>query len=314
MITCIARVSALAVCVYCGSLAASVSADGPQPVGGDAAPKGEDGPKPFAPGVRIDWQNRLVEVDAKIVLREGTLELLACSPQTREHESILSVPAKPTHIFQALGLIGLEPGAPVRYDDKEDRLFPPTGTPLEISVRYRVHGKEMTVPARRWLLDVERKRPPESIDWVFAGSQMLEDKSLAADLDGTIICVVDFETALIAVGTLHTANNRYLWLAANTDAIPPISTPCTLMIRRARGNTIEVHINMDGTLYAHDRSIAVEELTKLAVHENTKRPVLIRLSWDPKLTDDRIESAVQALVRAGIDRSSIEMNRPEPDP
>ncbi|UCE61208.1 MAG: hypothetical protein JSU63_05560, partial [Phycisphaerales bacterium] len=63
-------------------------------------------PRQFAPGVKIDWQRRVVEVDASVVLREGPLELLACSPQTREHESILAVRARPLHIYQAMGLIG----------------------------------------------------------------------------------------------------------------------------------------------------------------------------------------------------------------
>src|ERR1043166_8218583 len=45
--------------------------------------------RPFQPGVRIDWEQKAVEIDARVVLREGPLELFACSPQTKEHESIL---------------------------------------------------------------------------------------------------------------------------------------------------------------------------------------------------------------------------------
>lgn len=271
------------------------------------------GPKEFAPGVRIDWQDRVVEVDAKVVLRKGALELLACSPRTREHESVLSVPARPMHIYQALGLLGLEPGSPVRYDDKEDRVRPPTGTPLEISVRYQVEGKEKTVPARRWLLDVERKRPPESVNWVFAGSRILEDGRLAADLDGTIVCVVDFEAALIALGALHTADNRHLWLAVNTEAVPPIDTPVTLRIRRGGREIIEVLVHENGTLRVQNRPTTTAELAKMTAREKAETPrTTVRLRWEHKTTNDTLESVVEALTRAGIDRASIELEPLEP--
>ena len=91
-----------------------------------ASDQPNDGPSPksaptsikdFAPGVHIDWANRAVEIDARVVLRSGPLELLACSPKTREHESILVVDARPLHVYQALGLIGLAPGSPSRFDE-----------------------------------------------------------------------------------------------------------------------------------------------------------------------------------------------------
>ena len=81
----------------------------------------------FAPGVRINWQRPQVELAARIALREGPLELFACSPHTREHESVLAVEARPWHIYQALGLIGLRPGQPVTYDEQNDRWLPADG-------------------------------------------------------------------------------------------------------------------------------------------------------------------------------------------
>ena len=75
----------------------------------------------YAPGVRIDWTRGVIELDARVVLREGLLELFACSPRTREHESIFVVPAQPRRIYEALGLIGMEPGSPVRYDPERDK-------------------------------------------------------------------------------------------------------------------------------------------------------------------------------------------------
>lgn len=190
----------------------------------------------FAPGVRIDWKNRTVAVDARVVLREGPLELLACSPQTREHESILTIAARPLHIFQAMGLIGLEPGAPVAYDRENDEWFPPRGERIRLLITYRERERSVTVPIERWLRQVQTGKPPDAIDWVFSGSRTWPDGRFAADVDGTVACVVDFETALIAVGGLHSADNEFLWLEANSDEIPPIGTRCTLVISSAKGN------------------------------------------------------------------------------
>ena len=187
-----------------------------------AAPPASDRPtkkpstKLFAPGVSIDWSAGEVQVDASVVLRSGPLELIACSPQTREHESILVIPARPISVFQAMGLAGLEPGLPVRYDETTERFKPAVGQRLDIDVRFADGADERTMPIRRWLVDVSTDKPPEEIEWVFAGSHTDDKGRFAADMEGTILCVVDFESALIALEALHTADNAQLWLRANT--------------------------------------------------------------------------------------------------
>lgn len=108
---------------------------------------------------------------------------------------------------------------------------------MAIHVRYRSGEKDRTVPIEQWLRDNKNQRPLESIDWVFAGSKTWDDGRFGADVDGTVICVVDFETALIAVGALHSADNELLWLEANTERIPKVGTPCTLMIGLAPAKT-----------------------------------------------------------------------------
>ena len=196
----------------------------------------------YAPGVRIDWQQRAVEVEATICLRQGVLELLACSPQTREHESILAVRARPIRIHQAMGLIGLKPGSPARYDSKRGRWVEASGEALRLEVRYRTKDTIKTVPIEQWLFDTKGRRSPKPLNWVFAGSRNLGNGRFGADVDGTIAAVVDFDTALIALSSLHSSDNQFLWLTANTRAIPPVGTPCTLLIRAAGSTPIEVEV------------------------------------------------------------------------
>jgi hypothetical protein len=210
----------------------------PTPAGGAARRDGFPPPDPrrvaYVSGVVIDWDRRVVEVEAEVVLRRGPLELLACSPNTREHESILVVGARPKHIYEAMGLLGLRPGSPVRYDEAQDRWVPATGERLRLSVRVGdAAGEGETIPVEEWMWDVAGERPVGSIEWVFAGSTGYGKERFGADVEGTIVCVVDFGSALIAPGSLHTADNEELWLAARTDRIPPVATRCRLVIGSA---------------------------------------------------------------------------------
>lgn len=270
----------------------------------------------FAPGVRIDWKHQIVEVDARVVLRQGPLELLACSPQTREHESIFVVTARPIHVFQAMGLIGLEAGRPVRYDEPADRLLPAQGEPLDIRIRWEEKLGRHTVSARKLLLTLPGGRPPESLHWVFAGSRRMGEGGFGADLDGTVICVVDFDTALISLRDLHSADNELLWLAANPDAIPPVGTLCTLLIRGAGKGRIsyEVAVRADGTLRLQGTSVSVRNiLERCRRHkEETKRAFTIVLKPEPDTPDPSVQAVIEALVGGGLDRRSIEVSRSAP--
>jgi hypothetical protein len=282
------------------------------PPGAGGQPAAGQPTREFAEGVRIDWERRVVEVDASVVLREGMLELLACSPQTREHESILVVKARPMHIYQAMGLIGLEPGSPVRYDASANRAYPPTGELLHVQIRYRERALERTVQARQWLREQKRNRPPQEIEWVFAGSAPRAGQEFPADVDGTVVCVVDFTSALIAVAGLHTADDEYLWLSANTEAIPPVGTPCTLLISSAkmRSARVTVEVTPDGALRLAGKTVAARDVLRLLHREEPGvANVIVALKPVGDVSDDVLDRAVAKLVEVGIGRGAIEVER-----
>jgi len=259
----------------------------------------------YQPGLRIDFARRLIEVEAVVVLRQGPLELLACGVGTREHESIVAVRPRPLHIFQALGLIGLEPGAPARYDEAAGRPVPPTGMPLRVDIRHEWQGQSVLVSPEQWLLDANTGRPPADVRWVFAGSRVLANGQFGADLDGTVVCVVDFDTALIAVDALHSADNELLWLAANPDRVPPLGTPCTLVIRAAAA-TLAVRLDADGTFVLDGVPHSPAQLAELLkpLDGASPTPVLIVETVD-RPAPDLLRSALAALAGAGIDADSI---------
>lgn len=263
----------------------------------------------FAPGVRIDWKYLTVEIDSEVVLREGPLELLACSPQTREHESILVVKAKPLNILRAMGLIGLEPGSPVRYDEKTDRWSPASGESLDLRVRCEGAPPGEPVSATSWLADTKSGKPPARIDWIFAGSRAVAGGRFGADLEGTVACVVDFDTALISPATQHSADNEELWLKANTEAIPPRGTHCTLLVRSAYRPTVEVELAADAALRLGEKSVTPAELaTMLRGPSDDIRPARLTLRLAPQVTDEAAAATRERIVRAGFD-GVIEIRR-----
>jgi hypothetical protein len=183
----------------------------------------------------IDFAKRRVEVECRVVLREGLLELLACSAYTKEHESILVTRPRPLHIYQALGLIGLTPGHPAAWDEQQEKRIPPTGDGLTIRIAYEQDGRRVEVDAWDWLKDLGTGQAAARRPWLFTGSLFSQrDGSFAADYDGNVISVVDFGTELIGLGEFHSADNDALWLSAFTERIPPIGTPCTIVLSPSR--------------------------------------------------------------------------------
>lgn len=284
-----------------------------------APPPGSSGAasdlREFSPGIRLNWQRHQVELDATVVLRKGPLELVACSPRTREHESILVVRGRPRDIYQAMGLIGLKPGSPIRDDPTHDAIIPARGHPLEISVRWTVGGRSKTEPIERWLVDHKTHQPPEKIRWVFAGSRTLKNGRFTADLEGTVICVVDFESALVAPASLHTSDNEFLWLRAHTEAIPPRGTKCTLLIRALKATpTLEVEIAADGAMRFHGRAVDARDVARMIrrqVMEGLRvEIVLIPSDATPQA---RVDSILSALTGQGLDPKSIRVQRTPAD-
>jgi hypothetical protein len=214
----------------------------------------------FQPGVRINWGRRKVEVDGVVVLREGLLELFACSPNTREHESIVRVDARPLHIYQALGLIGLEPGHPIRLNPETKQIEPARGGPVEIEVRYEINGQTRQHPIERWMRTAGEGRPLNPQPWVFAGSAPTPEGNFMADAEGTVIAVVDFACALIALPERYSDRNDELWLEPATEAIPERWTECTLIFRQG---PLRLTLDASGRLLLESATITPGRLSQV---------------------------------------------------
>ena len=191
------------------------------------------------PGVRVDREAGLVDVDATVVNREPEwLELLACTPGSLDHESILAIRARPSHVHLALLLLDIVPGRPSKTVRDGDRYVvePPAGPAVSVTLIYEQDGQPIEVPGSQWVVHRETGEHLADEPWLFAGSVWQEfegERHYLADLSGTAITLVNFNDDLLARSTEVTRDNDGKTWVADTDAIPPLDTPVTIRLRPA---------------------------------------------------------------------------------
>jgi hypothetical protein len=105
--------------------------------------------------VLIDRKHNRLLLKAKVVLREGVLEMFLCKSQTKEHESVLAVDSEAFVIHAGLQVLGAEPGSPARFDEK---FHPPTGPRIDIWVNWTDEsGRKHRAKAQSWVRNVTRR-------------------------------------------------------------------------------------------------------------------------------------------------------------
>ncbi len=231
-----------------GMTLAMAAAFGCQGVQSGPEASGPNGTRPVRPweGIVVLRDDAAVEIEAWACLEAGWLEQVACSPQTREHESLIVIEAEPSQIHAALLLAGLEPGAPGRwtYEDEVFSVVPPSGDRLDILVRYQRDGRTVEEPIERWIRDRRGNHEFPDDSWVFAGSSLApnpewmgEGEHYVADLTGSIIGLVTFGDEVIGFSRVvsdQEAISPSEW-EVKSDHVPPVGTRVTLILRRAEG-------------------------------------------------------------------------------
>lgn len=220
-----------------------------------AAATGQNTPPPAAlrellPGVRADFTRRLVEFDGTVPIDAHDpatpnvyLEVVVCTPNTREHESLVVSPVRPSDVHAALLAIGLDPGRPavLRQHDAGAVIYePPAGSPVRVRLLYRRDdGTLIEDDAHQWIVHVEsRQHPPpgpRGHHWVFAGSRMVirqGQERYDADGSGVLIGLAAFHSETIAYARPFSPDT---WLAepvwvADPARVPAFGTPVTVRI------------------------------------------------------------------------------------
>jgi hypothetical protein len=182
--------------------------------------------------LEVQGERRRVLIAATVCRREGQLEQLLCRKQTKEHEAILAADLDARDIHKALLVAGAKPGSTVRYQPKFEA---PTGSRIKVSLQYEDKGKPVTVPAQRWIRNMKTRKDLDH-DWVFAGSMLFQDPDnkdqppFYAANSGDVICVSNFESALLDLPINSPKDNSDLNFEAHTERIPPLDTKVTIIL------------------------------------------------------------------------------------
>ena len=211
----------------------------------------------LAPGVKVDRAQQLVTVDGTVVLTQGFLEQLVCTPSTRVHESLIAIDAAPRELHAALLLAGIEPGQPGRWQEVAgsagnwtvDRVRP-EGPPVDVRVRWTApDGGTREARLLDWVRRVSTTGDPTAPahsassptgQFVFSGSRIRANtpsmgagEHYVADLTGSVVGLVTFGDEVIAYDEVIADKvdiDPATWVAW-TERMPPEGTRVELLIR-----------------------------------------------------------------------------------
>lgn len=208
------------------------------------------------PNVRVDRAARVVEFDGIVPIEAHDpdaphvfLEVIVCTPDSKEHESLVMTRAKAQHVHAALLLIGLEPGTTGSWEVKgtPPQLAPvdPTGPRVAVEFAMRgTDGREVVADPRDWVVDIKTgKRLGEEPAaggpvWVFAGSRFVNFEGRQvydADGVGTLVGLCTFGSETVAWGRTVSPDSQVQepeWIA-NPKTVPAAGTSVVVRLRPA---------------------------------------------------------------------------------
>jgi hypothetical protein len=207
------------------------------------------------PGVAIDLKERCVDIEGKICLDKGMLELVVCTKGSKEHESIVAVAARPMHIHLALLLLGADAGNPAmrrapRGEDERWIDIPPRGSAVDVLLVFPDKaGKPAEHPISEFITrssaeaevgrdaaadkKVDRRFPTHT--FLFAGSHLVGDgpgpRKYLSDESGNVISIVTFGDELLCLSGVHSDQNDALEWQVSAAGLPAVGTKVTLRLR-----------------------------------------------------------------------------------
>ena len=204
------------------------------------------------PGVRIDRAARTVAFDGTVPIDCHNeripvvyLEVVVCTPDTKEHEALVLTRVKPSHVHAALLALGLEPGRVGVWNWDGPRLTAeaPTGPRLNITLSYALKGAVIEATPEEWILNIRNQRTlaaeAGSNGWVFSGSAVVTrggQEWYHADREGCLIGLTCFGHETISWTEMFSPDSGIhepQWIA-DSRTVPPYGTAVTVTIQAPR--------------------------------------------------------------------------------
>ena len=223
----------------------------------DETPSAKDNPAPglreIFPHIRADIAARLIEFDGTVPIDchdprtpRVYLEVTVCTPDTKEHETLVVTQAKPSHVHAALLAAGFNPGSPGSWtwDEKKLTAHPPKGDALEVTIAYKdKSGTEIESPAISWIVNADNGARfgtgKTAGAFVFAGSGMVKRQGREwydADGSGLLIGLCTFGSESVAWNDVISPDSEVEepeWIA-DSNLVPEFGTPVVVRLRPAQ--------------------------------------------------------------------------------
>lgn len=177
--------------------------------------------------VRVDPRTRTVFADGRVNQVSGLVELLACGPGGKVHESVLVLDVNPLDLQTALLLIGLKPGKPPQALGEGA----PEGPKVDIWVEWVANGRRRSVPAGQLVYNIKNRRPLTRAPWIFTGS-VIVDGEFKALAEESLVATYWDPWAIINLGSPEGADDEIIFV--NKRVVPPLDTPVTVRFSPAR--------------------------------------------------------------------------------
>lgn len=177
--------------------------------------------------VVIDQKQQSIYLPGRINMTQGPIELLACAPGGRTHETVLVVDVEPIHVQTGLLLIGLQPGQSVRVEGDP---VVPKGSAVIVDVTWELKGVKSEYRGEDLVLDVKSKATMPRTSWVFTGSQIQDGRFMAQE-EKSIITTYRFPFTILD-NPLPSGTDDEVYVA-NTVVLPPVGTPVTVILSAA---------------------------------------------------------------------------------
>lgn len=208
-------------------------------------------------GVRLDFERKLIEIDASICQNREPLEFLLVTEKGKDHESLLRCSEVSAEALNtAMLLLGVQAGQ--NYSMRE---IDPAPTPEEFEAgaplfevqpaqgdgfylyvsweEIDLDGEKRTrfYRAEDLVVNVQEERTYRRGRWIYLGSRFIKphkdaEEYFAAEGEGDLISVVYFEPANhLLTGADPAADNQYIWYP-NIFVMPPMDAPVRLLFSR----------------------------------------------------------------------------------
>jgi hypothetical protein len=219
-------------------VASQPAAAAPEQPAAVAAAEDEFGRLLAGMGVRYFPNDKHLEVSGWVNMQTGLVEVFACAPEGKTHESVIVLDCVPSGLQAGLLALGLEPGKPVEFGTG-DQYTPPTGDGVLVEVHWTdLQGHEQTARAEDWITDEPHKRSMPRCAWIFAGSFLqpvsgtTNDVTFAADYVKSLVTTYHDASSILENPWTEGIDDTVYY--SNDKAVPPVGTSLTAIFRPAK--------------------------------------------------------------------------------